>query len=72
MQPGDLRRFSDGLKGSGATERVSGQPFVIINVQPCVHPARPARTDFLIDGRLETGWSLMWVMNNSEALDETR
>ena len=72
MQPGDLRRFRDGLKGSGSTERVSGQPFVIINVQPCVHPARPARTDFLIDGRIETGWSLMWVMNNSEALNETR
>ena len=71
MKPGELRRFRDGLKGSGAPSRVwSGQLFVIIYVQPCVHPARPARTDFLVGGRIETGWSLMWVMNNSEVINE--
>ena len=72
MKPGDLRRFKDGLRGSGSTERVSGQPFVVINIHP--HPVAPPRcadrTDFLVGGRIETGWSLMWVMNNSEAVDE--
>ena len=76
MKPGDLRRFRDGLEGSGRTERVSGQPFVIINVQPQRQrrglTPRVARTDFLIDGRIETGWSLMWVMNNSEVINEAR
>ena len=73
FEQGQLRRFSDGLKGSGATERVSGQPFVIINVQPQRQETpRVARTDFLIDGRIETGWSLMWVMNNSEVINEAR
>jgi hypothetical protein len=72
MKKGDLRRFKDGLRGSGRTVRVSGQPFVVINIHP--HPVAPPRcadrTDFLVGGRIETGWSLMWVMNNSEAVDE--
>jgi hypothetical protein len=72
MKPGDLRRFKDGLKGSGSTERVSGQPFVVINIHPHSHsPAlAPGRTDFLVGGRIETGWSLRWVMNNSEVISE--
>ena len=72
MKPGDLRRFKDGLRGSGSTERVSGQPFVVINIHP--HPVAPQgradRTDFLVGGRIETGWSLRWVMNNSEVISE--
>ena len=72
MQPGDLRRFKDGLRGSGRTVRVSGQPFVVINIHPHSHPPAlaPGRTDFLVGGRIETGWSLRWVMNNSEAVNE--
>jgi len=72
MQPGDLRRFKDGLRGSGSTERVSGQPFVVINIHPHAgSPAlEPGRTDFLVGGRIETGWSLRWVMNNSEVINE--
>ena len=72
MKPGDLRRFKDGLRGSGSTERVSGQPFVVINIHPHFHPdaLAPGRTDFLVGGRIETGWSLRWVMNNSEAVNE--
>ena len=71
MKPGDLRRFKDGLRGSESTERISGQPFVVINTQ--LHSWRPpvlGGVDFLIGGRIETGWSLTWVMNNSEALNE--
>lgn len=71
VEQGQLRRFRDGLKGSTRTRRSSGQPFVIINVQPeRREPPCGARTDFLIDGRIETGWSLMWVMNNSEVIDD--
>jgi len=72
MKPGELRRFKDGLRGSGSTERVSGQPFVVINT-----PAITAWSgevlggvDFLVGGRIETGWSGTWVKNNSEALSE--
>jgi hypothetical protein len=69
MQPGELRRFKDGLMGPG--DRVSGQPFVIINVHPHLHPhVLDAATDFLVGGQIETGWNLTWVMNNSEALNE--
>ena len=73
MKPGDLRRFKDGLRGSGSTERVSGQPFVVINIHPHPHRrAAPGRTDFLVGSRIETGWSLTWVMNNSEVINEFR
>jgi len=72
MRPGDLRRFNDGLRGSERTKRVSGQPFVIINVQPHRQlPLTPARAVFLVGGRIETGWSVEWLMNNSEAVNET-
>jgi len=71
MKPGDLRRFKDGLRGSGSTERVSGQPFVVINIHPHLHEhSTPGRTDFLVGGRIEAGWSLRWVKDNSEALNE--
>jgi sugar (pentulose or hexulose) kinase len=71
MKPGELRRFKDGLMGTGRVGRVSGQPFVVINVHPHLHPhVLDAATDFLVGGQIETGWSLMWVMNNSEVLNE--
>ncbi len=71
MKPGDLRRFKDGLRGSGSTERFSGQPFVVINTQLHKrHPPVLGGVDFLIGGRIETGWCSAWVMNNSEALNE--
>jgi hypothetical protein len=70
VKPGELRRFKDGLRGAFA-ERVSGQPFVVINVHPHLHPhVLDAATDFLVGGRIETGWGLTWVMNNSEVLSE--
>jgi hypothetical protein len=70
MKPGDLRRFKDGLKGSEKTQRVSGQPFVVINIRSHSVPAPRDRTDILIGGQIETGWSVAWIMNNSEAVDE--
>jgi len=72
MKKGDLRRFKDGSWRGGTIKRFSGQPFVVINVHPHHHsPAlAPGRTDFLVGGRIETGWSLRWVMNNSEAVNE--
>jgi hypothetical protein len=44
---------------------------VVINIHPHSYPPSlaPGRTDFLVGGRIETGWSLRWVMNNSEAIN---
>ena len=69
MQPGDLRRFKGELKGSGSTERVSGQHFMVIDVYTH-RDTDGSRTDFLIGGRIETGWCAWWIEQSSEALDE--
>ena len=69
MQPGDLRRFKGGLKGSGSTERVSGQHFMVIDVYTH-RDTDGSRTDFLIGGRIETGWNARWIEQSSEVLNE--
>jgi hypothetical protein len=71
MKPGDLRRFKDRLGGSGSTERVSGQLFVVINAQlHSQHPPVLGSVDILIDGKTEANLKYFWVMNNSEVLSE--
>ena len=70
MKPGDLRRFKDGSWRGGTIKRFSGQHFTVINIRSHSVPAPRDRTDILIDGRIETGWSVEWLMNNSEAVDE--
>jgi len=73
MKPGELRRFKDGLRGSEIIERVSGQPFVVINT-PAITAGSSVLggVDFLVGGRIETGWSLTWVKKQSEVLNEGR
>jgi hypothetical protein len=69
MKPGDLRRFKDGSWRGGTTKRFSGQHFMVINIRSHSVPAPRDRTDILIGGQIET-WSVAWIMNNSEAVDE--
>ena len=67
MKPGDLRRFNGPLTG---VESFSvGDLFVILDiVQP--RSAFPQQVTFLVGDRVEEGWGLPWIMNNSEALNE--
>jgi hypothetical protein len=68
MQKGDLRRFKDGLKGSGKTVRLSGQHFMVIDVY--THRNTDGyRTDFLVGSRIETGWNARWIEDRSEVLN---
>ena len=70
MKPGDLRRFTaNGPGWDVAAEDI----FMVIDIVEV--PGRADRTGvtFLVGGRLVTqDWGLPWIMNNSEALDETR
>ena len=74
MKPGDLRRFTvaDVYAPVPAGERWNvGDIFVVLKVvQP--RSAFPKQVTFLVGDRIEEGWGLPWIMNNSEALDETR
>ena len=70
MKPGDLRRFKDGLKSSEKTQRVSGQPFVVLRVVASTAGYRVV--DVLVNGKLEKGLGHNWVMDNSEAISEVR
>ena len=70
MKKGDLRRFKDGSWRGGTIKRFSGQHFMVINIRSHSVPAPRDRTDILIGGQIETGWSVAWIMNNSEAVDE--
>jgi hypothetical protein len=70
MKPGDLRRFKDGSGRGGTIKRFSGQHFMVINIRSHRVLAPRDRTDVLIGGQIETGWSVAWIMNNSEAVDE--
>jgi len=74
MKPGELRRFKDGLRGSEIIERVSGQPFVVINTPAITTWSGEVLggVDFLVGGRIETGWSGTWVKKQSEVLNEGR
>ena len=69
MQPGDLRRFKDGLLGSARTQSVAGRPFMVLEAATTW---TTSRVSFLIDGRIERGWSGDWVESNSEVIHETR
>ena len=70
MKPGDLRRFT----ANGPGWDVGAEDiFMVIDIVEV--PGRADRTGvtFLVGGRLVTqDWGLPWIMNNSEALDETR
>lgn len=69
MQPGDLRKFKEGLTGSARTQSVAGRPFMILEAATTWNP--PAlRVSFLIDGRIERGWGGDWVEQNSGVIDE--
>jgi hypothetical protein len=72
MKPGDLRRFKDGSWRGGTIKRFSGQHFMVINIRSRIMGAPRDRTTILIGGQIETGWSVAWIMNNSEAVDESR
>jgi len=65
MQPGDLRRFKDGLIALGATH-LEGSTFMVLRV----HPQPPAfrGVDILIDGRVETDLGYFWTADSSEVL----
>lgn len=69
MKKGDLRRFTV-ADGSVAMERWGmGDIFVVLDIiQP--RSSFPRQVTFLVGGRIEEGWGLPWIMNNSEALDE--
>jgi len=69
MKKGDLRRFKDGSLMGTPLKRFSGQHFMVINIRSHSVPAPRDRTDILIGGGIETGWSVAWIMNNSEAVD---
>jgi len=43
---------------------------MVINIRSHSVPAPRDRTDILIGGQIETGWSVAWIMNNSEAVNE--
>jgi hypothetical protein len=76
MKPGELRRFKD-LPNHGALGPFiaahSGQTFVVIALHPSHRPGDVldvlCTVDFLVGGRLETGWSQRWVGRHSEVLD---
>ena len=68
VEQGQLRRFktSDGELWDG---RFAGQVIVILEVDYNHAPAGGS-VKFLTCSRIEEGWSRLWVLENSEALDE--
>jgi len=68
MKKGDLRRFRDSSLGLGA-DHVEGSTFMVLRVSTAA-TGRIRGVDILVGGRIETGWSLTWVMDNSEAVSE--
>ena len=76
MKPGDLRRFNDTLGGDGyviATYLAfAGCTFVVLEVNHNHAEARGGSVKLLIDGRVDEGWSRLWVLENSEVISETR
>jgi len=74
MKRGELRRFKDSIDPDvhdGRALPVAGQTFVVIalHVPPYGLDPRFELVDFLIGGRLETGWSRRWIGHHSEVLD---
>lgn len=76
MNPGDLRRFNDdvgarhepGVRHDFA-ELYAGRPFMVLTYRAT---DLSSWVSFLIDGRIERGWTGDWVIDNSEALDASR
>ena len=69
MKKGDLRRFTV-ADGSVSRKRWGmGDIFMVLDIiQP--RSSFPRQVTFLVGGRIEEGWGLPWIMNNSEALNE--
>lgn len=67
MKPGDLRQFKDGLTGSARVNDVAGRPFMILETATT---ETVSWVSFLIDGRVNRGWSGDWAESNSEVLNE--
>lgn len=65
MGPGELRRFKD-FKREWSLSKAN---FVVV-VEPSHVDGAARRVDILLDGRVEA-MDYFWVMNNSEALNET-
>ena len=68
MKPGDLRRFNDTLAVVGL--ELAGCTFVVLEVNHNHAEARGGSVKLLIDGRVDEGWSRLWVLENSEVLNE--
>jgi hypothetical protein len=65
MNPGDLRRFKDKLAPTPAVhprDEVTGRSFMVIDIWRY----GVERVSFLVDGRIERGWTCDWVIDNSE------
>jgi hypothetical protein len=67
VKRGELRRFKYFANPGPLADAFSGQTFVVVALhQP---GAGLGTVDFLVGGRLETGWTQRWVGSNSEVLD---
>jgi hypothetical protein len=71
MKTGELRRFEDDVDPDESEDGpLAGQTFVVITLHPPFQPGTGLGTvDFLVGGRLETGWNRGWVGRRSEVLD---
>ena len=70
MKRGELRRFKDNIDPDESKDGpLAGRTFVVIALHAPTHDIDISRVDFLIGGRLETGWSRAWVGRVSEVLD---
>jgi hypothetical protein len=71
MKRGELRRFKDSIDPDESKDGpIAGQTFVVIALYvPPSCASSSALVDFLIGGRLETGWNRSWIGRHSEVLD---
>ena len=72
VEQGQLRRFKPATRGARGGVRLAGQVIVILEVDYNHATAHGGSVKFLIDGRVEVGWSRLWVLENSEVLNEAR
>ena len=66
MKPGDLRRFKTPIRFSTDSTLSTGRLFVVVNIP---EDRSGILVDMLVDGQLEEGWDLHWVLENSEPVD---
>ncbi len=64
MKPGDLRQFKPDLDFGPRVHRLSGQAFVLLEVE-----LHADWVSFLVDGRVERGWGYEFVAGYSRALE---